>query len=129
MSTTVLRHLSSSKSVESHEHYIYIVLNTLSLNMCLVLKPQQHTHGNSCLEIPHQSASATATATWWKSRLKKYRYLSVCRLSHQRFHHNNKNSTTTRKIANRLDVTIAATILYSLQATRVPLLLARLSVL
>ena len=33
----ILRYLSSSKSGESYGHYMFIVLNTLSLNVCLQL--------------------------------------------------------------------------------------------
>jgi hypothetical protein len=49
----VLRHLSSGQSGLSYDHYIFIGYNPSSLNVCLILKPQQHKHRNSCLEIPH----------------------------------------------------------------------------
>ena len=106
----MLRYLSSRQSGESYERYMFIGFNTLSLNVCLVPKPQQHTGGNSCLEIPHHSVllllllllrllllnnQQYARAPIAIGSSVPARYLSVCLLSHQRLNNNNNNTTTT----------------------------------
>ena len=138
---SILHHLSSSKSGESYEHYMFIVLNTLSLNVCLVLEPQQHTHTATlvlrsliirfCYYYYYCYDYCYSTTSSMHGLLLTFDHLSLPVICPSVCCHTSDSTTTTTQqqqqqaIADRLVGNIAATVVDSLQATTVSLILAR----